>query len=142
MSEEEEESVSTRPKRISGGVQKPASMGDHEYEERMVTSAEARQMLLGEQVGLMRARLEDQRMHSVEFGNLLCTTFNAMVAVQQEHNVIVREGMATHARLLRTAVATEKKKAATFENFSTGLAPSTSALSLRVPCPHLFVRVP
>ena len=90
-------------------------MGDHEYEERMVTSAEARQMLLGEQVGLMRARLEDQRMHSVEFGNLLCTTFNAMVAVQQEHNVIVREGMATHARLLRTAVATEKKKAATFE---------------------------
>ena len=35
----------------------------------MVTSAEARQMLLREQVGLMRQSQEDQRMHSVELGN-------------------------------------------------------------------------
>ena len=47
----------------------------------MVTSAEARQMLLGEQVGFMRARLENERMHSVELG-MLCTTFNDMVAAQ------------------------------------------------------------
>ena len=65
-----------------------------------MTSAEARQMLLGDQVGLMRARLENERMHSIELGDLLCTTLNAMVAAQQEHNTIVREGMAMHTRLL------------------------------------------
>ena len=66
MSEEEEEPVRTRPKRIPGDVQKPAPTGDHEYEERMVTNGEGKQMLLGEQVGLMLARLEDQRMINVE----------------------------------------------------------------------------
>ena len=100
MSEGEDEPAGTRPKRTPGGVPKPAPAGDHEYEERMVTSAEARQMLLGDQVGLMRARLENERMHSIELGDLLCTTLNAMVAAQQEHNTIVREGMAMHTRLL------------------------------------------
>ena len=38
-----------------------------------------------------------------------------MVAAQQEQNGIVRERMATHAKLLRPVVATEKKKGATFE---------------------------
>ena len=108
MSEEEEEPVRTRPKRTPGGVPKPAPAENHEYEERMVTSAVARPMFI-------RARLENERMHNVELGNLFCTTFNAMVAAQQEHNGIVREGMAAHARLLQTVVATEKKKAATFE---------------------------
>ena len=52
MSEEEEEQARTRPKRTPGGVPKPAPAGDHEYEERMVTSAEARLMLLGEQTNV------------------------------------------------------------------------------------------
>ena len=79
-------------------------------EERVVASAEAREMLVGEQVALMHERLEDQRMHNVEAGYMLCTTLNAIVAAQQEHNGIVREGVATHARLFRTTLTTEKQK--------------------------------
>ena len=74
---EEEEPVRTRPKRSPRGYTKPAPTRDHEYEERMVASAEARQMLLGEQVALMREHLEDQRVHNIDSGNMLCTVLNA-----------------------------------------------------------------
>ena len=53
-------------------------------------------------------------MHNIASGNMLCTTLNAMVAAQQEHNGIVREGMATQARLFRTALASEKQKVVIF----------------------------
>ena len=49
-------------------------------------------------------------MHNIDSGNMLRTELNAMVAAQQEHN----DGMATDARLFRTALATEKQKVALF----------------------------
>ena len=60
-----------------------------------------------------------------------------MVAAQQEHNTIVREGMATHTRLLRTCVATEKKKAATFEKllYRTGAIYSSMIAAGTMPPP-------
>ena len=80
----------------------------------MVACAEALQMLLSEVVAVSRERLENQRMHNVESGNMQCTILNAMVAAQQEQNVILREGMATHAKLLRTCISTDKQKVSLF----------------------------
>ena len=60
-----------------------------------------------------------------------------MVTAQQEHKGIVRKGMATHERLLRTAVATEKKKATMFEKllYRTGVIYSSMIAAGTMPPP-------
>ena len=73
-----------------------------------MSSAEAKQPLLGDHVGHMRERSEDQRMHNIELGNMLAATLNAVVASLQELTGVVREGMASQAKVARVSVAIEK----------------------------------
>ena len=89
--------------------------GPSEFEYRMATSAEAKQMLLGNLITVMRECLEDQHMHNTGLGNMLSAQFNAAVVSVHELTEVVREGMASLTKVAPAEVANEKLKTAAFE---------------------------